>query len=721
MFGYSFVNPVFLYGLLAVAAPILIHLLFKAKRHTVLFSSLRFILASTVRKSSRIKFKELLLLLLRVAAFVLLTLAFARPFLRSAVGKSLALKGKLDLVIVVDDSYSLRVVKPNGNALFEDVRREALAMVGKLRQGDRVALVRTTHGGEVVMKPSPNFVYAEKAIRAMEPSAQSAKYSDAVKQAVALLDGSRADYRRIYFVSDFQSVSFDLNEMEPAVRNAGGTIEIEPKDVAEKSTDNLAIRDVRVPDWGWMSGQPLTLLVTVANYSAAARRDVAFCVEVAGQKFPGKVFDYEPGEVRELPVTHKFPEGAVLDAVVRLDGKDALGLDDSWYLHLVSAKPVKALCVENTVNAIKDFQETNYLRTAMDPRTKEDDSPGYILPEVIAAQNLMNENLSGYEVVVLANVSGLTAQQVERVEEFVRAGGGLMVFLGDEVEYSIYNQLLYKADGRGILPCRLKPIEKGSPYWTLSGGDMGHYILKPFGAGGMGDITLPRFYQRFGVELPQGGDAGKTHVIARFDDGAPALIEQMFGKGKVLFFTSRCFTTAWDPGWTDLPRRMVFVPLVHQMVRYLTGREVKQADVWKAGDSVRLKADELHAEGTVAVKRPDGKVEQLPVDPGGMATLRCAELPGIYTASSGTEGQQPVKGFAVNLDTFESDLSHASEAQLRRLAEIGKGGEDKIATVSKRAELFHGSEDDSGVWRWLLVVVLALMVGELLLANSISK
>ena len=75
MFGYSLLNPVFIFGLAAVSVPVIIHLLFKARRERVLFSSILFILASVVRKSSRIKFKELLLLLVRVAMFALIALA----------------------------------------------------------------------------------------------------------------------------------------------------------------------------------------------------------------------------------------------------------------------------------------------------------------------------------------------------------------------------------------------------------------------------------------------------------------------------------------------------------------------------------------------------------------------------------------------------------------------------------------------------------------------
>ena len=209
MFGYSFLNSVFLLGLAAIAVPIIIHLLFKARRERVLFSSIQFILASVVRKSSRIKFKELLLLLVRVAMFALIALAFARPYLERGLGSAFALAGRIDLVVILDDSYSAQYLETTGTMRFERARAAALEEIGRLRSGDRVALIRTSHGGDVLVKLTPNFDAAAGAVKTLKPSCEFCRFADAFKKAGAVLAESSGDHKYVFFVSDMQQVSFE--------------------------------------------------------------------------------------------------------------------------------------------------------------------------------------------------------------------------------------------------------------------------------------------------------------------------------------------------------------------------------------------------------------------------------------------------------------------------------------------------------------------------------
>ena len=80
----SFLTPLYVLGLLAVAAPIVFHLIRRTPRGEVPFSSLMFLSPSPPRLTRRSRLDHWLLLLLRAAALCLLAFAFARPFLRQA-------------------------------------------------------------------------------------------------------------------------------------------------------------------------------------------------------------------------------------------------------------------------------------------------------------------------------------------------------------------------------------------------------------------------------------------------------------------------------------------------------------------------------------------------------------------------------------------------------------------------------------------------------------
>jgi len=726
MFGYSFANPLFLYGLAAVAVPILIHLLFKAKRRQVLFSSIRFILASTVRRSSRMRLKELLLLLLRIAVFALLTLAFARPFLKDRKAAALALKGRMDLAVIVDDSYSLAYQDASGRPLFNAVKQAAVEAVRKLRKGDRVALVRTGGHGALVMKLSPNLVYAAKVLEEMKPSAESCLYSEALKTANSQLAESPAEEKVIYFVSDFQRVSFDASGLEQVLAELVPGVGIEVKSVAEEHRPNFAIREVKLPEWGWTSGGSARFVVAVGNYSGAEAKNVSFTLSAAGKKVAAKAFDLDAGETKEIPVTCKFAPGESVSGTVRLDPRDRLALDDVYYFFLRAVKPISVLCVEDSLAKIRDFQETIYLYTALCPKTGADSAGGYIEAKQIESSDLTAEPLSAFDVVFLANVKGFTVEQTRRLEEYVRNGGGLVFFLGDRVEREIYNKLLYKPGGRGLLPCKLKPSNKARVYWYLKEVDTSHDIFSPFAREGAGDPSLPKIFQRFDLDYNRLEPPPGVRVLAAYDDGEPAVLERSFGKGKVILFTTRCFTTAWDPGWTDMPRRMVFLPIVHQTVRYLSGRKPEAEKTYKIGDTVILPADFLPAGGEAGEKNaptligPDGKERKLSPDKKGTVVVRDLVRPGIYIASAPKQAGGKSLAFAVNLDTFESDLAPATEREMKKLS-AGRGGEEAVAAASRRALIFHGAAQTSGLWRRLLVIALILMIVELVVANSVSK
>src|SRR5262245_49304867 len=98
----SFLYPAFLVGALAVALPIVLHFL----RHDVVpevsFSAVRFLQQSPVARSRRRRLRDVLLLVARVTALVLLALAFARPFVRGTAATTAPIR-----VIAIDRSLSM--------------------------------------------------------------------------------------------------------------------------------------------------------------------------------------------------------------------------------------------------------------------------------------------------------------------------------------------------------------------------------------------------------------------------------------------------------------------------------------------------------------------------------------------------------------------------------------------------------------------------------------
>src|SRR6185295_2189153 len=104
----SFLNPFLLFGSLALAVPVLIHLVRREKSEIVPFSSLMFLLKVPKRSIRQQKIKNLLLMALRLLILALLVTSFARPYLTRNTNAAAATDQNRGIVLLLDNSYSMR-------------------------------------------------------------------------------------------------------------------------------------------------------------------------------------------------------------------------------------------------------------------------------------------------------------------------------------------------------------------------------------------------------------------------------------------------------------------------------------------------------------------------------------------------------------------------------------------------------------------------------------
>src|SRR6266852_6059303 len=100
----SFLTPLFLVGLAALAIPILIHLIQRERKRVVEFPSLMFLRRIPYQSVRRRRIRNWLLLLVRSAAVILIVAAFARPFFRRGALAISPTGGARELVVLLDQS-----------------------------------------------------------------------------------------------------------------------------------------------------------------------------------------------------------------------------------------------------------------------------------------------------------------------------------------------------------------------------------------------------------------------------------------------------------------------------------------------------------------------------------------------------------------------------------------------------------------------------------------
>jgi hypothetical protein len=298
-------------------------------------------------------------------------------------------------------------------------------------------------------------------------------------------------------------------------------------------------------------------------------------------------------------------------------------------------------------------------------------------------------DLGDFDVIMLANLHALAPKQVSRLEAWTKAGGGLLVAMGSEVEADSYNRQMSPLLAQSLRsPLDLKHGRTKSAGGTLrlSKLELEHPVFSVFSkdAPGLYNASFDQV-----MLLGPTTDVKDRRVLARYDNGAAALVEARKGGGLLLLFTS-----SLDRDWNDLPIHPGFLPFLQQMVRYLAAKPFQGHEQQNlVGDSVSIKVAPNDAR--IEVDGPAG--ERMVLEGEKLAGRKSARLdnvdtPGIYRIQSvDKQGQvqlRPEAAFAANIDPIVSDLSRVPTDRLESQSSIGEApGEANRHT--RRIELWH--------------------------------
>lgn len=194
----AFLSPLYLIAAAAAAVPLLIHLMRRRIGTRVDFPAVRYLARAEREHSRKLRLRNLLLMLLRVAAVLLVVLAAGRPVLR-VEGSGHA---PTALAIVLDNSLSTTAIE-GGRPMLERLRERARS-VGRLSGvDDRLWLVTadgTVHGG--------GRAAVLDAIDRVEPLAGAGDPVRALSTAAALVGQGGLPEREIVLLTDAQASSW---------------------------------------------------------------------------------------------------------------------------------------------------------------------------------------------------------------------------------------------------------------------------------------------------------------------------------------------------------------------------------------------------------------------------------------------------------------------------------------------------------------------------------
>ena len=681
--------PLYLLGGAAIIGPILMHLRRRPPQDRVEFSSLMFLDAQTPMPVSKRRLENWLLLLLRCLALLLLALMFARPLWRSenedAVSQNQA------TVLLLDRSASMQ----RGD-LWKQALAAATQRLEKIALTDRLAVATLDLETKLLWSFDQDKTSASTRLAALKPQLAAIKPGWASTDlGQALVDaaswfgsaqGMSGLKKRVVVITDFQEGA-RLDALRGMVWPEN--IAVEVVRVEAPNADNFTLS---------LAASSRTSFPTRSSGDSASSQsneleNSFYRVRLSNTR-DSKASDFKLSwdKGTESPTTGYLPPGA--SRVLSIPGNagtltlsgDAWDFDNRIFIAPAQPKAVKIVFIGDEKTRSEAATPLFYLSRALQPTPS-------LLPELTIVPETAASVPKDTELVFISGAR-LSAPLIQSVRALAEKGGLVIAVVTPEMKMQDFEALT------GISGIQSDVSDKSGSsddYQMLSDVQITHPLLRPFADERLRDFTKLHFWTHRPLNLPKDSP---LEVLARFDQGDPAILAQSLGKGRVVLLTS-----GWHPADSQLALSTKFVPLLYGWLEAAGFRNEQAASL--------LVGDVLPLEAATSIMTPDGQT--LTPKPGD--TIR-AELPGIYTLGKD-------RLIAVNIAPEESRITPMDIAKLRELGVRVEEG-DLDPTTSAKAEdkerlAITEQEAQQRAWIWLLGSLLAILAWETWMAGRIRQ
>jgi hypothetical protein len=683
---FSFLNIAVLFGLAGVAIPVLIHFFARQRVQRIPFSSIMFLKMFQNQKMRRLKLKQLLLLILRCLALLFFVLAFARPSCKMTEGRR-SKHAKSTMVCIVDRSLSM-----GRSDLFLKAKEKAVSVLDLLQGEDETGLIWSAP----LEYSEPVLTHHTAVIKSILTDAEvdwdRGDIQKAVQKAVERLNQTRDINQEIFLISDFQETGFSSAADSVPHTEWPGTLFILP---VEGVTENVGILSAGVENTYFQPDDPVHIFGLIKNYGRRHIDNLLVRVFLQGTAVAQKVIQLEPGETQRITFRINLHENGWIRGALRLDEDECLE-DNSWYFCFQIPEKISVLLLG------KNEKDNHLLKLALSSH------PGsgrlFTVYPLIYGEDWFSL-LDKSDVVFCSNYPAFDLHDGERIFEFVKKGGGLFLFMGDDVDLKVLDtQFTEPCLGFSLINVLESSVEEGA-YFTVGRCDFGHPIFSGMFEKGKENIRSPRFFRTVQIAGPN------LSPIISLTGGDPFLCETHIEKGKVLFAASGISST-----WSDFGYTSIFSPLIVRSTAYLASPDFMDYRGTTVGEPVSFPLNPDRVNAPYSVETPTGEtISVLPEMVGRQNTLRLpqSDRPGNYRFYHG-ETLLGVK--SVNIDPRESDLTPISLTELKK--RIPGIQVHRIPDIEKLDSAVSRVRYGREFWRETLLIALFVVIVEMVLSNT---
>ena len=680
----GFLNSAALFGLFAAAIPLILHLLNRRRRHIVEFSTLRFLKQLEKKEMNRLRLKRLLLLLIRTLIVISIVLSFSRPTIRGYLpGAELS----TNAVILLDNSLSMQILNEE-MSLFDGSTRAVTEILGTFNKNDRLILLSSVQNERDVSADikwlSPENIDLED----VKISYRSSDLKSVLQESIKLLNNEKSANKELFIISDFQGNS---------VVNIGNDIDKTTNDLhiyllkLTSNELNYSISRADVISKVLREGSSVRIGIEVRSNSEE-NSEVRLELFIEGTRVGQSIVNPTSQNAVISNFSVPIKRSGFISGFAELED-DALKADNRRYFNLYIPEQIRVLAIgsENDL-----FFTAAALRTTLKNGARSE-------LKVIKPSEINRVHLDDFDVILLSALPEQIDRFAQQLKEYVKIGGGLLLFPGNGFDMKKYNDSF---SSELNLP-RIKGIARSDDlleeYTTIGAIDWNHPLFAGIFSGDESDLNYTKIKKYYTIEEHTNGED-----IAILVNDKPFISEFRLGEGHIILML-----TAPSLEWSDFPLKGLWVPFISRAVEYAMTGQSSFIDTFRVGSDLSFDMDLNKPGNNLMVKTPNGKSYAILAEAQGnkfQARFDKVDLPGIYRL---IQDDKLLKMKSVNIDRKELIWESEFNQYLNEFRE----GFVKVSSVSEIGQDIRESRVGIELWRFFALVAFILLIAEMVVQN----
>jgi hypothetical protein len=687
----QFVNPLYLFGLLAVAIPIIIHLFNFRRFRKVYFTNVRFLQELKQQTQKQSQLRHLLILATRILAIAALVMAFAQPYIPFS-NKHSRIASRNAVSVFVDNSFSMEAVGTNGT-LLDESKTKAREIVSAYKSSDLFHLLTCDfEGRHQRLVTRDEFLTLLEEVK-ISPSVRS--FNEIIRRQNDLLKNEPNSRRSSFIVSDFQKSSFNGIDFQN-----DSTVNTYLVPLKSTAVDNVYIDTCWFEQPTQQPGKTSLLSARIWNKSENDLEKIPLKLLINNQQKSVASIDIKAGmsTTVELPFTiHQTgPQHGLLQVT-----DYPITYDDKFYFSFDVLASINVL-------AINGGSENRFLNALY----KQDSSIQFTN---MNEKSLDYGSLPKYDLIIFNEIPIISSGLSGEIKKYVGNGGTILILPAYNADLTTYNNFLSSLNS----PTYQKSDTTSTKVVKLSEES---YLFRDVFEKSQAKMAvsantdLPKVNKHFPIQVPT---SSLTTPLMGMLNGREFLTLTISGLGQVLQFAAPL-----DAAFSNFVQQALFVPVLYNIALISHPTHSLYSII---GDNKAIRVGTTIPEGDkiFKIKSLQGDFEMIP------QTNTSGNMVNVFVAnqihSSGNfellNDKKAITSLSFNYNRGESDLTSNSADELENMLDkahldnfdILKSGQKPLNEVI--ASINSGTQ----LWRYFIWAALILLLSEILLIRFVKK